>query len=502
MRPTRSTPTCSSARCATRARRDGGRGQLREIADYNAYDCISTLGLRDWLLDRAESTASGAVLPAPRPTAKTPSSTKPRGPRAKRCWPASRDRGTTPARRSRPRSHSPQPRSSTTGARTSRSGGSTSTARSRPSTPGPDQKDVLIVDAGARGRLHGWARNGTPQVRQPDPPPRRHARAGQLAEARRRCFVMYDVPHPWAATQCPTGSGASTAAGEILEVASCRTAVRLASTRAPAGTKPGRLRAVGRAPIALTPRPPFSTKTQREAILEWGEALADVPIGRTPTLDLLRRAAAAPPRRRSADAGDGETPTPSSRPASASTAPTSRCRALPDPARPTSARTSSRSSSVSTGGGSASSRSPTRWSRTCSTESWPPECRRERVAKRPASRRAGAWTPLADKGVPPLRAAAPRRGYVLGGTAWDFSNRNAGAARRARPARHRRSRPVLAREHDRRRAERPEPAAARRPAAAAAGEPGPAPGARRHFGARLALRRPRRAARRLRLLPR
>jgi len=45
--------------------RDAGRwdewlGRLDRIADYNAYDCLSTLGLRDWLLARA---AEAGVLP-------------------------------------------------------------------------------------------------------------------------------------------------------------------------------------------------------------------------------------------------------------------------------------------------------------------------------------------------------------------------------------------------------------------------------------------------------
>ena len=92
-------------------------------------------------------------------------------------------------------------------------------------------------------------------------------------------------------------------------------------------------------PIALTPPPPFRTTTQREAILEWGEALAAEPDRRDATLDLLRRE---PPHLRDGDPltpVEGETSSRSSPPCCGSTARTSRCRDLPDPARRTSART-------------------------------------------------------------------------------------------------------------------------------------------------------------------
>ncbi len=42
---------------------DAAAAVLRDIADYNAYDCVSTLRLRDWLLDRAEE--SDVLLASP-----------------------------------------------------------------------------------------------------------------------------------------------------------------------------------------------------------------------------------------------------------------------------------------------------------------------------------------------------------------------------------------------------------------------------------------------------
>src|SRR5690606_21249435 len=48
--------------CALRDDGDlhGWEARLRSIAEYNEYDCVSTLRLRDWLLDRA---AEHGVLP-------------------------------------------------------------------------------------------------------------------------------------------------------------------------------------------------------------------------------------------------------------------------------------------------------------------------------------------------------------------------------------------------------------------------------------------------------
>ena len=41
--------------------------QLADLQDYNTYDCLSTLRLRDWLLDRADEAASATrSTPGPR----------------------------------------------------------------------------------------------------------------------------------------------------------------------------------------------------------------------------------------------------------------------------------------------------------------------------------------------------------------------------------------------------------------------------------------------------
>ena len=58
MPPPRSSSTPSTAICATADEPTRPGELLQGIADYNEYDCESTLRLRDWLLERAADTAS------------------------------------------------------------------------------------------------------------------------------------------------------------------------------------------------------------------------------------------------------------------------------------------------------------------------------------------------------------------------------------------------------------------------------------------------------------
>ena len=125
--------------------------------------------------------------------------------------------------------------------------------------------------------------------------------------------------------------------------------------------------------------------------------------------------------------------------------------------------------------------------------------RRDRARRaRPATRRQGAGERARSPGStrqPVHRVAAGRaprfaaehrdRGYVIGGTSWDFTNLKRVEPRPARPARHRGGGPVLAREHHRGGRRGEAPSASRRPAAASAGEPGHPPRAGRRLRARL-----------------
>ncbi len=58
----RRTPT--TATCATEGRSDEAEIVLKEIEDYNRYDCRSTHRLRDWLIEIAHRIQRAATRPA------------------------------------------------------------------------------------------------------------------------------------------------------------------------------------------------------------------------------------------------------------------------------------------------------------------------------------------------------------------------------------------------------------------------------------------------------
>ena len=104
--------------CATRANEAGWQANgSAEIADYNRYDCVSTLRLRDWLLAHGPAPTGSAVGRAPGAG---------RGGPAGRGRPGRRRGAGRPPRPAGGRGCS-RPRSATTRARRSRSGGRTST---------------------------------------------------------------------------------------------------------------------------------------------------------------------------------------------------------------------------------------------------------------------------------------------------------------------------------------------------------------------------------------
>ena len=97
---------------------------LKEIEDYNLYDCRSTRGLRDWLMMRAFE--SGVTPLGAQPVSDGGDSrTQTRSPTPCTSSPATRRPVTAPP--SRQRSPWSPPPAAITAARTSRSGGRTST---------------------------------------------------------------------------------------------------------------------------------------------------------------------------------------------------------------------------------------------------------------------------------------------------------------------------------------------------------------------------------------
>ena len=122
-----------------------------------------------------------------------------------------------------------------------------------------------------------------------------------------------------------------------------------------------------------------------------------------------------------------------------------------------------------------------------------------RIAKKRYDHHAPRWQEI--DGSDYAAFIANSAGCVIGGTAWDFANRQSGPAGQPGSAGDRRSGPVLFGQHHRRGAGGRQSVAARRPAAVAAGQSGHSSGAGGHVRAGLAGRRSAHAARRTRLLP-
>ncbi|MDQ1512354.1 MAG: hypothetical protein QOC59_196, partial [Microbacteriaceae bacterium] len=401
--------------------------QLRQIADYNEYDCVSTLQLRDWLLGRADE----------------------RGIRRRPSLPGDEPKDVLLARREESAREallatvSGIPADERTPEQTALALAAAAIEYHRredksywwehfnreiaPVEDWAEQKDVLVVDPAETEVVEGWARNGK---RRSDN--RVLHLVGSLApgsslKAGDGCFVMYDDPPPIGCDSVPAGQRGEHSGATILDVrlrADGRVEVRLDES---AGQDENRVACApwDELPIALTPGPPINTRKQREAILEWGEALVDAPSRQDATLDLLRRD---PPRL------NGGQPLVEASGRVAEAIVTSALRldgsylAVQGP--PGSGKTHVGAEVI------AALVRKHRWRVGVVAQSHAVvENLLDRVVaagvdpsvvvKRPSpSGTAGDWTPLGEKAVLPFVQQHQREGYVLGGTAWVFSNPN------------------------------------------------------------------------------
>jgi predicted RecB family nuclease len=276
--------------------RDEGRtaeaeAQLREIADYNEYDCASTLGLRDWMLARADELGIRRRPPLPEASA------------AENQLARQED----VARDALLATVTDVPAESRTPEQTALALAAAAIEYHRreektfwwehfnreiaPIDAWAEQKDVLVVDPEASRVLQDWSRIGRKQSDS-----RRLRLVGVLApgSSMKRdsdAFVMYDDPPPVGCGAVPAGQRGEHSGGKVLAVRQLpdgRVAVDLEET---AGRDADGVACVPwpELPIALTPGAPPSTRRQREAILEWGQRLVDRPDRRDAMVDLLRR---------------------------------------------------------------------------------------------------------------------------------------------------------------------------------------------------------------------
>nr|BFF14281.1 hypothetical protein GCM10025699_55840 [Microbacterium flavescens] len=406
------------AAAALRAGDPSGQARLDQVADYNEYDCRSTLRLRDWLLAFAPAGSStdgtldlvddervraepdpvfvelSAQLADVDPLDRTPDQTALalaaaaidyHRREAKTFWQEHFDRLRNPI------------------------------------DEWADARDVFVVDRAEVVR--DWQR-----------PPRKRTLSrdlrlvGSLAPGSRlpigaSPMVVYDTPLPASANRAGPGSRGWAARGTVVDAETDgRRVVLLLTETVPVGAETH-----DAFPVALTPAAPPRAAPQPAAISEWGRRVLDGLPGLVAdaALDLLRRV---PPRGRVVPVEGDDTVAAVTATLLGLDRSYLAVQGLPAQARPSSGRPSSPGSSASTAGGSASSASRTRSSRT-SSRPWSargrPRARGQGAEerRRPRGGRGGRLDGRQERRR--ARRVPHRTGRdrgVVGGTAWTFAN--------------------------------------------------------------------------------
>ncbi|MFZ8758708.1 TM0106 family RecB-like putative nuclease [Microbacterium sp. HMH0099] len=259
---------------------DGARRVLDDLADYNRYDCVSTRRLRDWLVERArESGAVPARGAEPDEQAYEPS---PRATALQR-WAADADEADAVALRLAAAAIDYYPREEKTY-------WATHFLRLRePVSVWEETRDVVVVDAARSRVVADWhiAESGRGAER------RLIELRGELAPGTRLSvdgepFAVYDLPAPFPMETRPRWihGARRVTVREVLDDGAVVEEV------AADGVTWDEL------PLALTPPAPPRAGNQQKAIDAWADAvLAAAPrIPQGPAADILRRV---PPRTRS-----------------------------------------------------------------------------------------------------------------------------------------------------------------------------------------------------------
>jgi predicted RecB family nuclease len=272
-------------------RTDEADARLRDIGDYNRYDCLSTLRLRDWLLARADEAGIG------RRSALVPDDP------GEQELDRAEDR--VRARLLAPIENVPS---------VDRDSEQTSLAFSAaaieyhrreaksywwehfnreiaPLEEWADQRDVFVVERAEV--VDDW---GVPEGRRVET--RRIRMHGRLAPGSRlgigdRPHVMYDDPIPEVCRPVPQGQRGEHQKSVVVEITTVGDDTEILLEESTSQSFDG----WRELPLALTPASPIPTVAQRKAILEWGTVVADTLPARVsdPSTDLLRRI---PPRLR------------------------------------------------------------------------------------------------------------------------------------------------------------------------------------------------------------
>lgn len=275
------------------ARQAEGRARLDAIADYNRYDCVSTLRLRDWLLQLA---AQHGVDPAPVESLREPESE------------AATDQAPSSVAAALARHSSladdPAERKAAALAgsaidyyqREQKSFWWAHFARLvDPIEDWADTRDVLIVDSASSDAESGWhAPQGRARLHRRRLRLRGEVAPGSSLKEGGDAYLLYAAPAPFLTAHAAPGARGSRTV-KIVE--------RLEDGVIVEETRSDDLPEWSVLPIALTPGPPPRAGAQKSAIEAWGAALAaGFDSGdefADPVFDLMRRL---PPRTRSGGA--------------------------------------------------------------------------------------------------------------------------------------------------------------------------------------------------------
>ncbi|MGN6444991.1 TM0106 family RecB-like putative nuclease [Amnibacterium sp.] len=272
---------------------DEAAAVLREIADYNEYDCASTRGLRDWLLRLADERGVARRPPLPEEPERD----------------AALGRQEDEVRDALLARIADVPRADRTPDQTSLALAAAAIEYHRredktfwwehynrqiaPIEDWADQKDVLVVELARVAR--DWAQEGRQvSATRVIELVGRLAPGSGLGPGDTQVFVMYDAPPPAGCDPVPAGQRGEHGRGSVLETRLLPDGRTLVVLEEQAGRRDGvAIEPWQDLPVALTPKAPIWTRNQRAAILEWGTHLvAGFPAGDA-VLDLLRRT---PPR--------------------------------------------------------------------------------------------------------------------------------------------------------------------------------------------------------------
>ncbi len=396
---------------------------LDEVADYNAYDCRSTLRLRDWLLSLRQAAPAAPVQPEellpPIPVEREPNPVYTAlAAELADVDPLDRDADQTALALAAAAIDYHR--------REAKTFWQDHFDRLRnPVDDWADTRDVLVVERASVERDWGTlprARSQSREIRL----------SGTLAPGSRirpggTPHLVYDDPLPPSVTAPAPGSKGASARAVVLDASENGEAfeVLVKESLPVGGGEPHADFPVALAPAARPVRSPSPRRSPSGGRRCSTRCRRCCPTPRSTCSAGSRRGERSPPCRATTRCP------PWSRRCSVSTGPTSRSRALRAPARPTSARTSSPDSSASKAGASGSSGSRTRRRRTSSRPSWVPGVPADRVVKVPKSGAtedeldSAAWTPVKNNAAIAAflsSCAETGTGGVVGGTAWTFAN--------------------------------------------------------------------------------